>query len=116
MVAAFGLDNVMDIVEISPLLTTAGEKDFTTVGAATTMYGALAGLPGTASPVRVTPVVVLVKLPPAVPVTCFVIMQLAPMPSADAPLSDSTFVPFVAVTTPPHALVAAVALLTMPPG
>ena len=106
----------MDIVVLSPTFTRLGENVLTTVGAATTVYGALAGLPGTASPARVTPVVVLVKLPPAVPVTCFVIAQLAPMPSADAPPREITFVRLVAVTAPPQVFVAATALLSMPPG
>ncbi len=60
VVVVFGLAIVIEIVEMSLAFTDDGAKDFATVGAATTVNGAEAGLPATASPARVTPDVVFV--------------------------------------------------------
>lgn len=106
VVVVFGLVITMDNVEMSLTLTVAGEKLFATVGAPTTVNGAEAGLPGVASPVRVTPEVVLINAPGDTPVTCLVIVQLAPMPNSP-PENAKLDVASAATTVPPQVVVAA---------
>ena len=99
------------------MLTGLGENVFTMVGAATTVYGAEAGFPATASPMRATPEVVLVNAPPgATPTTVLVITQLVPIPRVP-PANWKLAVPFTAVTVPPPQLpTAAVASFCNEPG